>query len=77
MPMVSYYCASQGLLQDEMDCMNFLEDNVLGIKARFKPLQSSSTQSASSETDGEVGRPTAEIDELSDSGEQSQERDEG
>lgn len=76
MPMVSYFCASQGLLQDEMDCMNFLEDDVLGIKERFMPLQSSSTQSASSDSDGEVGRPAAEIDELSDSGEQSQERDE-
>lgn len=76
MPMVSYFCASQGLLQDEMDCMNFLEDTVLGIKSRFKPLQSSSTQTASDSTDGEVGRPASEIDELSDSGEKSQERDE-
>lgn len=76
MPMVSYYCASQGLLQDEMDCMNFLEDTVLGIKSRFMPLQSSSTQTAASDTDGEVGRPTSEIDELSDNGEKSQERDE-
>ena len=76
MPMVSYYCASQGLLQDEMDCMNFLEDTVLGIKGRFMPLQSSSTQAATSDTDGEVGRPTSEIDELSDNGEKSQERDE-
>lgn len=76
MPMVSYFCASQGLLQDEMDCMNFLEDDVLGIKGRFKPLQSSSTLSASSGSDSGGGRPTSEIDELTDSGEQSQERDE-
>lgn len=76
MPLVSYYCASQGLLQDEMDCMNFLEDDVLGIKYRFKPLQSSSTQSASDTGEGEVGRPTSDIDELSDNGEISKERDE-
>lgn len=75
MPMVSYFCASQGLLQDEMDCMNFLEDDVLGIKSRFKPLQSSSTQSASSGQE-EAGRPQSEIEDLTDSGEQSQERDE-
>lgn len=69
--MVSYYCASQGLGQDEMDCMNFLEDTVLGIKGRFIPLQSSATQS-SGLTD--VGRPTSDIGELTDSGEQSREQ---
>ena len=72
MPMVSYYCASQGLMQDEMDCMNFLEDDVLHIKTRFKPIQSSSTQSAGSadvDSDGEAGRPEEDADELTDSGE--------
>lgn len=73
MPMVSYYCASQGLSQAEMDCMNFLEDDVLGIKNRFVPLQSSSTLSSSS---GESGRPSLEIGDLSDNGEIAQERDE-
>ncbi len=74
MPMVSYYCASQGLLQDEMDCMNFLEDDVLGIKKRFTPLHSSATQSASNSDEG--GRPQSDIGELTDEGEASQERDE-
>lgn len=74
MPMVSYYCASQGLLQDEMDCMNFLEDDVLGVKQRFKPLQSSSTQSAG---DSDVGRPESDIGELTDAGEISREEDGG
>lgn len=69
-PMVSYYCASQGLAQSEMDCMNFLEDNVLGIKGRFIPLQSSATQSSNS---GDVGRPEKNIDELSEEGEQTRE----
>lgn len=76
-PLVSYYCASQGLLQDEMDCMNFLEDEVLGVKYRFKPLQSSATQSASDGTDEGVGRPASDIGDLTDNGEISQERDEG
>lgn len=70
LPMVSYYCASQGLGQDEMDCMNFLEDDVLGIKGRFIPLQSSATQSSDSET----GRPESEMDDLTDDGERNRER---
>lgn len=73
MPMVSYYCASQGLLQDEMDGMNFLEDTVLGIKNRFQPLQSSATQSSNSDGDGEAGRPKSDIENLSDAGEQTRE----
>lgn len=68
MPLVSYYCASQGLMQDEMDGMNFLEDDVLGIKERFKPLQSSATQSSNSDSDGAQGRPPADMDDLTESG---------
>lgn len=75
LPMVSYYCASQGLLQDEMDGMNFLEDVVLGVKDRFRPLQSSSTQS-STDTGGDPGRPESDLGELSDAGEQSREDEE-
>ena len=73
-PMVSYYCASQGLGQDEMDCMNFLEDDVLGIKGRFIPLQSSSTQSSSDNTN-EPGRQEKAVDELSEAGEQTREEE--
>lgn len=73
MPMVSYYCASQGLSQDEMDYMNFLEDDVLDIKRRFKPLQNSATQSGDSNIDNEVGRPTKDADELTEAGEQTRE----
>ena len=72
-PMVSYYCASQGLAQDEMDCMNFLEDDVLGIKGRFIPLQSSSTQTSDSSSSGDAGRTEKDIDELSEAGEQTRE----
>ena len=77
LPTLSYYAASQGLAQDDLDGMNFLEDEVLGLKDRLRPLQSSSTLStADSESDGEVGRPKSDIGDLTDAGAQSQERDE-
>ena len=69
-PMVSYFCASQGLGQAEFDSMNFLENEVLNIKNTFIPLQSSSTQSS----DGEGGgAPEKDDDAITDSGEQSRE----
>ena len=40
MPTISYYCASQGLGQAELDSMSFLETTVLGLQDIFKPLQS-------------------------------------
>lgn len=77
LPTLSYYAASQGLSQDDIDCMAFLEDDVLKLKERLKPLASSNTMSTSSaDGDGEVGRPKADIGELTDAGEVSQERDE-
>ena len=72
--MVSYYCASQGLGQAEMDCMNFLENEILDIKSTFIPLQSSSTQSSPGVASDNGGSPEKEIEELSDSGEQSREQ---
>lgn len=77
MPMVSFFCASQGLLQSQMDTMNYLEDALLGVKERFKPVSSSSTQSNSG--DGEAGRPKSDTGDLTDAGESSQEHsgDEG
>ena len=71
-PMVSYYCASQGLAQDEMDCMNFLEDDVLGIKGRFIPLQSTSTQSGNAINDT-PGRNKIDDADLTESGERTRE----
>lgn len=73
-PMVSYYCASQGLGQAEMDSMNFLENEILDIKSTFIPLQSSNTQSSGADTSDEGGNPGKEVTELTDSGEQSQEQ---
>ncbi len=78
-PMVSYYCASQGLGQAEMDCMSFLEGKVLELHKMFKPLQSSAQMSSGStkETKGatdEGGAPIKEAGDLTDSGEQSRDQ---
>ena len=70
-PSITYYAASQGISQDTLDGMNFLENDVLNFPERFKPLQSSSTLS-SSETE-DVGRPAKDLDELGDAGEKTQE----
>ena len=77
-PMISYYTASQGLAQDALDNMSFLENDVLHLPDIFRPLQSSSTMTASTSTDSnapteEGGRPPVEDTELSDSGENSRE----
>lgn len=77
-PMISYYAATQGLNQSELDCMSFLENEVLGLNEMFKPLQSSSTISSHAGSDSkgatdEGGAPPKDIDELSESGEQSRE----
>lgn len=75
-PMVSYYCASQGLSQSEMDCMNFLENDVIGVKDLFIPLQSSSTRSAadadSKAPTDEGGAPVKDAEDLSESGDRLQ-----
>lgn len=77
LPFISIYAASQGMSQSEVDCMSFLENDVLNLTERFVPLQSSSTQSAAS-SDGngatdEGGAPTKDVGDLTDSGEQSRE----
>lgn len=77
-PMISYYAASQGLSQSELDCMSFLENDVLGLTSMFRPLQSSSTQSGTPSEDSkgatdEGGAPEKDIEDLSESGEQHRE----
>ena len=77
LPFISMYAASQGMSQSEVDCMSFLENDVLNLTERFVPLQSSSTQSAAS-SDGngatdEGGAPTKDVGDLTYSGEQSRE----
>lgn len=70
-PMVSLYCASQGLGQEEIDCMNFLENDILKIKEKFIPLKSSATQSSATADAG--GAPTKDSGDLTESGEQKRE----
>lgn len=74
MPMVSYLAAAYGMPQSDMSNMNFLEDDILGIKERFMPLRSTNTMSAS-ESEG-VGRPESGLGEISDNGEIAKEQDE-
>lgn len=69
MPFASHFCAIHGLSQFEMDTMNYFEDEILNIKERFIPLQSSSTQSSK-----DIGRPRKSLEDLSASGEASQEQ---
>lgn len=78
-PTISYYCASQGIGQAELDSMSFLEAEVLGLQDMFRPLQSSSQMSSSdlesnAATD-EGGAPTKEIGEVSDSRESNSENE--
>lgn len=74
-PMLSYYAASQGMSQQEMDGMNFLEEDVLNFKERFTPPKSSSTLSKSDTNN--PGRPTKDDGELTDAGETSRETEDG
>lgn len=77
LPTLSYYAASQGLSQDDLDGMNYLEDTVLDLKERLVPLRSSATQSSSDvDSTGEAGRPQSDIGDLSDEGERTRERGE-
>lgn len=73
LPTVSYYCAANGISQDEMDGLNFLEDDILHIKERFTPLQSSATQSSTDTGTGDAGRPQKEAGELTEEGERTRE----
>lgn len=74
-PVLSYYAASQGISQSELDCLNLLEDRVLNLKERLRPLLNSATMPSDS-IDGEAGRPESDIGELTDAGEQTRERGE-
>lgn len=76
-PTLSYYCASQGIGQAELDSMSFLETKVLGLQDMFRPVQSSS-QMSSDDSKGatdEGGAPTKDIGDLSDKREENQENE--
>lgn len=75
-PMRKMYWASQGLSEIDLDSMNFLEVDILGLDKKFKPVVSSATQSSTVSVDGEGatdegGAPPKDSDELTPSGEQS------
>lgn len=70
-PMISYYCASQGLGQAEIDNMSYLEGTVLDLPSMFKPIRNSAQVSAAEAADR--GRPSLDDGEISDSGIQSRE----
>ena len=63
-----------------MDCMSFLEGEVLELHKMFKPLQSSTQMSSKNSSDDskgatdEGGAPTKEAGDLTDSGEQTREQ---
>lgn len=75
LPFISMYAASQGMSQSEVDCMSFLENDILGLTDMFRPLQSSSTQSSSGSNGAtdEGGAPPKEAGDLTESGEQNRE----
>lgn len=68
-PMISYYAASQGLPQADLDCMSFLEKDVLQLYERLTPLKTSSTMSSTTVT----GAPEKGVGEISDNGELAKE----
>lgn len=70
-PMISYFCASQGLGQAELDSMSYLEGEVLGLQEMFKPIRNSAQMSP--EESGEAGRPKKDDGEITDSTEQTRE----
>ena len=80
LPFVSYYAASQGMTQSDVDSMHFLEHRILGIPEMFVPLQSSTTMSGSESADleskgatEEGGAPRKDVGDLSDKREANQE----
>lgn len=79
LPTISAYCATVGLTPDEVEGLNFLENDMLGLIDKFRPLKSSNTMSGgnngdNSEGEDSKGRPQAEDDELTEEGENSREK---
>lgn len=74
LPTISAYAASQGIGQAELDAMSFLESKVIKYKELFQPIVSSSQLTSDQlEEESTPGAPKKEMDELTDSGEQSAE----
>ena len=79
LPMISCFCASQGLGQAELDSMSYLEGEVLGLQDLFRPIVNSAqlsndgTDTSTEAETKESGRPRSNDEDLTDSGEQSRE----
>lgn len=77
LPTICAYAASQGIGQEELDSMSFLEGTVLELQKMFKPIVSS-TQLPSEDLEGngatdEGGAPRKDVGDITESGEQNQE----
>lgn len=74
-PMASYYCASQGMTQADMEGLAYLENDIIEVSKKFVPLKNGATIGSSGiETDNVGGAPEKELDELTDSGELTREQ---
>ena len=76
-PTISYYCASQGMGQAELDSMSFLETKVLGLQEMFVPIQNANTTSSddleSKAATDEGGAPQKDMQDLTEAGEETRE----
>ncbi len=61
-PTISMYLATIGLDQPQMDSMSFLEQEVLDLPSKFRPLESSYTKSSSENSDN-AGSSNNQTDE--------------
>lgn len=74
MPFMAHYCASQGMSQSMMEGMLMLENDILDISTKLRPLLNSAQMPTSiSEESAQGGRPPLEAEELTESAEQNQE----
>ena len=78
LPMISDFCASQGLSQSDIDTMSYLEGEVIGLQAMFKPIRNSAQIGADEVTQDpkkkDPGRPELDEGEITDSGIQTREQ---
>ena len=59
----------------ETEGLTFLENDLLGLHEKWIPLNSSYTQSGSTTTEDEGGRPEVDDTELSETGQSTREND--
>lgn len=62
-PTLSLYMATTGLEQDEVENMNMLEQDILGLQKKFIPLQSSNTMSSEAQQEANNQNSSASKDD--------------